>query len=172
MAPLKLLVAAFYASTALASPWSRNQKRGDGWAGHKTKIWGYGKTTTEASPAGYESTSIAGGWGTTCIASTLKETLKQSTVTIPSETTVYISQQASTVTLPASTIYHQSTVTLPGSVHTSISTIIQSAFCIGPVTECATTKTEISYLTRTAQGYNKTATSVITAPGTTTTEYR
>ena len=173
MAPLKLLVAAFYTSAALASPWSRNQKRGDGWKGHKTKIWGYGKTTTEASPPGYESTSVAGGWGTTCLASTVTETLKQSTVTIPAETTIYVTQHPSTLTLPASTIYvteKPSVVTLPGSTYTSVSTVFQSASCVGPVSEGATT----SYVTRTIPGYNLTATqiSVITAPGTTLTEYR
>lgn len=169
MAPLKLFAAAFYASAALASPWSRNQKRGEGWGGHKNKIWGYGKTTAEASPPGYESTSVAGGWRATCLASTVTETLQPSTI--------YVTKHASTSTLPASTIYvtgHGTTLTLPGSTYTSVSTIIQSASCIGPVTECATTKTETSYVTRILPGYNVTATetSVITAPGTTLTEYR
>ena len=80
------------------------------------------------------------------------------------------------------------TVTLPGSVRTIYSTIVESghattvtsvsrASCsaspIGPITNCATTLTETSYISKPGPGYNTTAveTSVITAPGRTVTAY-
>ena len=171
-----LFLAALCVSSACASPWSRNQKRGDGWGshkgGHKTSDdgWGWGEKTSSGNgvPGGYGSTSASEGgpwgYGSTCVASTVTET-----------------EKASTVTLPGSTVYvtgHETTVTLPGSTYTSVSTIVKSASCssipVGPVTECATTLTQTNCVTKTAPGYNQTATetSVVTAPGKTVTAYQ
>lgn len=97
MAMLKVLVAGLWATSAIASPWSRNQKRGDGWKkhdGHRTKTNHH--DTTEVSPVGYGSTSEGGGWGygtsSTCSAQTVTETSAASTVYITKEqaSTVYV----------------------------------------------------------------------------------
>ena len=160
MAKFQLLVAGLCATSALASPWARNQKR-DGW-GSSSKShggpWGYGSTTTpsaattsasETSPWGYGSSS-------TCEASTVTETCTET-------------QKGSTLTIPASTV----TLSGEGSTHTVYSTITESA-PIGPITPCASTVTTTNYITRSAQGYNvtDTVTSVKSYPGTTVTVYQ
>lgn len=170
MAKLQLLLTALCASSALASPWSRNQKRGN----HKDKGHIWGKHTTEGSPPGYETSTGWGYGGSTCTASTVSivSTKTESVVSTKTETqeasTIYSTIHGVTTTLQGMTSY----VTLPGSTYTSVSvsTVTQSASIGGPITECATT----SYITRTAPGYNHTATetSLISAPGTTLTEYR
>ena len=180
MAILKLLVAGLWTSSAVASPWSRNQRRGDGRKkhnGHET-TWGH-DTTTDGGPAGYGSTSEGGSWGygstSACSASTITETLQGST------STIYMTKEGSVTTLPASTVYittrgGETTVTAPGRTETSISTVSVSGLCssAAPVTECETTVTQTGYLTRTLPGSNFTATetSIVTAPGTTATGYR
>lgn len=83
MAKLQFLLAGFYATSALASPWARI-KRGGGW-GDNGGPGGYGQSTT--------TTTEGGAWGygstTTCKASTITKTQKASTV--------YETQKASTV---------------------------------------------------------------------------
>ncbi len=191
MAKFQLFVASLCVSSVLASPWARNQKRGDGWGtqtgghehatggpeGNGSQPWGYGETSSETSPWGYGTTE-------TCEASTVFETQGASTVTVTQVSTSVLtsvaSGEVSTVTLPGSvtTIYQsgsETTVTLPGVTYTS--TVIHSAPCsasqVGPVTECASTVTQTSYITKSAQGYNVTATetSVVTVPGRTITAY-
>ena len=180
MAIVKLLVAGLWTSSVVASPWSRNQKRGDGGKkhhGHET-TWGH-DTTTDGSPAGYRSTSEVGGWGygstSVCSAGTVTETLQGST------STIYVTKEGSVTTLPASTVYvtrpgGETTITAPGRTETSVSTLSVSGLCssAAPVTECETTVTQMGYLTRTLPGSNFTATetSVVTATGTTATEFR
>lgn len=174
MATLKVVLAGLFASTAFASPWNRKKDHDDAWKehhGHHVKSWGPGEGPPGYGPSGYDTSSAGAGWGygstSVCLASTVTETLQ------PSPSTVYVTRPASTVTLS-----HATTITLPASVSTSIYTVLQSASCsqVAPVTECASTVTETStsYLTRTAPGYNSTATetSIVTAPGTTLTEYR
>lgn len=78
MAKLQFLLAGLYATSALASPWSR-VKRGGGW-GDNGGPGGYGETTTKGNGWGY---------GETCKASTVTKTQKASTV--------YETQKASTV---------------------------------------------------------------------------
>ena len=70
MAKINLLLAGLYATSAFASPWFRNKKRGDGW-GTETPAgqpYGYGSTKSPAptSPWGYGTTS-------TCEATTVTE---------------------------------------------------------------------------------------------------
>ena len=161
MAKTKLLLAGIYAASALASPWYRNQKRGEvgGWQDHNGE---------QPTGGGNGQPYPQGGWGYSstsgCVASTITET-----------------QVPSTVTLSGSTIYltgHETTVTLPGKTYTSISTIVASSICssipIAPVTECSSTVSQTRYITRTAAGYNNTATetSILTAAGTTRTVYQ
>lgn len=87
MAKIKLLVAGLYATSAFASPWFRNKKRGESWGDQEhtgpdrwddkspgEQPWGYGTTeSAQTSPWGYGSTS-------TCEVVTVTET-QQSVVT-------------------------------------------------------------------------------------------
>ena len=152
MAKVKLLLAGLYATSAFASPWFRNKKRGAEWDSTSPggPPGGYGSTQSAAptSPWGYGTTS-------TCQAVTVTEQ-HQSTVTLPGSTitlhgstatppgsTVTETRPASTVTLSGSTVYltgQASTVTLPGATYTSTVVHTSAASCtpIGPVTETKT----------------------------------
>src|ERR1700744_5665390 len=95
MAKLQIFLAALCATSAFASPRARNQRRAGGWGddngSHKDKNngWGSGKKNT-GGPAAYGSTSEDSQWiygsTTACVATTVYETEKASTVTLPAST--------------------------------------------------------------------------------------
>jgi hypothetical protein len=189
----QLLLAGVYASSVFASPRGHDKKRSGGWDSHRNPSdngWGKQSTANGKQPWGYGESSAAQsspwGYGSTesCVASTVYETQSAATVTVTSVSTSVVSDHATTVTLPGSvstsisTVYHSApanTISFPGSVVTS--TVVHTAQCsgsqVGPVTQCASTVTQTNYVTKSAQGYNDTATetSLITAPGRTITSY-
>ena len=86
MGKIQFVLAGLYATTALASPWSRNQRRGGGGGGHDRDGhggggggWGGKPATDVGSPGGYgtsASETSPWGYGTTsgCEAVTVTET--------------------------------------------------------------------------------------------------